>query len=364
MNGLMTIQQAKIYGKNELTSSPTPELDTAVLLQHITGFDKTHLLLNRDFELSSEQESDFLAAIEKRKTGFPIAYITGHKEFFGYDFYVTPDVLIPKPDTELLVELALDALEDKFRAKPDAIPTVCDMCTGSGCVGLSIAKTLSDKASEKKETTDYTDYTAGCKCDVSEDFRECGGAENSRSLSLTLVDISEKALEVARTNAERLLGRDERSNVPSQTAHCSLLTPHFSLLTPNSSLLTPHLSFVQSNLFENVLPTFDLIVTNPPYVPHSESVELLKDGRSEPLLALDGDVNEAGESSGSDDGLALIRRLVPQCYQHLNRNGVLIMETGEYNAEATAELFKEAGFRNIHIEYDMNEMMRDVVGVK
>ena len=312
----MTIQQAKIYGKSELTSSPTPELDTAVLLQHITGFDKTHLLLNRDYELTQKQEADFLTAIEKRKTGLPVAYITGHKEFFGLDFYVTPDVLIPKPDTELLVELALDALEDKFRAKPDAIPTVCDMCTGSGCVGLSIAKTLADKAGEKKETTDGTDYT------------------DSRRLSFTLVDISEKALAVARKNAERLISQKEM--------------PHF----------------VQSNLFENVLPTFDLIVTNPPYVPHSESLELLKDGRSEPLLALDGDVDEVGESSGTDDGLALIRRLVPQCYEHLNRNGGLIMETGEYNAEATAELFKQAGFRNVKIEYDMNEMMRDVVGVK
>ena len=330
MMRLMTIQEAKIYGKRELVSSPTPELDTAVLLQHITGFDKTHLLLNRDFDMTAEQEAFFRSSIEKRKTGFPVAYITGHKEFFGLDFYVTPDVLIPKPDTELLVELALDALEDKFRAKSDSIPTVCDMCTGSGCVGLSIAKTLSDKASEKKENTDYTDGT------------------DSRRLSLTLVDISEKALEVARTNAERLLGRDERSNVPKR----------------NFQLSTFNFHLVQSNLFENVLPAFDLIVTNPPYVPHSESVELLKDGRSEPLLALDGDVNEAGESSGSDDGLALIRRLVPQCYQHLNRNGVLIMETGEYNAEATAELFKEAGFRNIKIEYDMNEMMRDVVGVK
>ena len=348
----MTIQEAKINGKRELVSSPTPELDTAVLLQHITGFDKTHLLLNRDFCLTAEQKAEFLAAIERRKTGFPIAYITGHKEFFGLDFYVTPDVLIPKPDTELLVELAIDALEDKFRAKPDAIPTVCDMCTGSGCVGLSIAKTLSDKTSEKKETTDYTD---GCKCDVSEDFRECGGTEDSRSLSLTLVDISEKALEVARTNAERLLGRDERSDVLSQTAPC---------LTPHSSLLTPHLSFVQSNLFENVLPAFDLIVTNPPYVPHSESLELLKDGRSEPLLALDGDVDEYGEYDFTTDGLSLIRRLVPQCYEHLNRNGVLIMETGEYNAQETAELFKKAGFRNVRIEYDMNEMMRDVVGVK
>ena len=341
----MTIQEAKIHGKSELISSPTPELDTAVLLQHITGFDKTHLLLNRDFALTAEQKAVFLSSIEKRKTGLPVAYITGHKEFFGLDFFVTPDVLIPKPDTELLVELALDALEDKFRAKPEAIPTVCDMCTGSGCVGLSIAKTLSDKASEKKETTDYTD---GCKCDVSEDFRECGGAEDSRSLSLTLVDISEKALDIAKKNAERLLKLDERSNVPKR----------------NFQLSTFNFHLIQSNLFENVLPAFDLIVTNPPYVPHSESVELLKDGRSEPLLALDGDVNERGESSGSDDGLALIRRLVPQCYEHLNRNGVLIMETGEYNAEATAELFKEAGFRNIHIEYDMNEMMRDVVGVK
>ena len=306
----MTIQQAKIYGKNELTSSPSPELDVAVLLQHITGFDKTHLLLNRDYELTSEQEGDFQSAIERRKTGFPIAYITGHKEFFGLDFYVTPDVLIPKPDTELLVELALDALEDKFRAKPDMIPTVCDMCTGSGCVGLSIAKSLA--------------------------------ISNEKSISITLVDISEKALDVARKNAERLLFSDKDS-CQKAIAHCS---------------------FLISNLFENIPHTFDLIVTNPPYVPHSESVELLKDGRSEPLLALDGDVDLDGKPSGSDDGLGLIRHLVPQCYEHLNPNGLLIMETGEYNALEAAELFKSAGFRNVKIEYDMNEMMRDVLGVK
>lgn len=299
---IMTIQQAKIHGKNELTSSPTPELDVAVLLQHITGFDKTHLLLNRDYELNAGQEGEFLSAIERRKTGFPIAYITGHKEFFGLDFYVTPDVLIPKPDTELLVELALDALEDKFRAKPDIIPTICDMCTGSGCVGLSIAKNIK--------------------------------MSNEKSLAITLVDISEKALAVAKKNAERLIS--EKDSV----------------------------HFVQSNLFENIPHTFDLIVTNPPYVPHSESVELLKDGRSEPLLALDGDVDEYGVYDFTDDGLSLIRRLVPQCWEHLNRNGRLIMETGEYNAEETAELFKQAGFRNVKIEYDMNEMMRDVVGVK
>ena len=312
----MTIQEAKLYGKNQLASSPTPELDTAVLLQHITGFDKTHLLLNRDFELSGEQESDFLAAIEKRKTGFPVAYITGHKEFFALDFLVTPDVLIPKPDTELLVELALDALEDKFRANPASIPTVCDMCTGSGCVGISINAELRMQNAE---------------------------------LKMTFVDISEKALEVAKKNAQRLLGMGEPSD------QCPV--PHYELSIMNCA-------FVQSNLFENIPHTFDLIVTNPPYVPHSESLELLKDGRSEPLLALDGDVTENGEYARTEDGLSLIRRLLPQCYEHLNRNGVLIMETGEYNAQETAELFRQAGFRNVRIEYDMNEMMRDVVGVK
>ena len=312
----MTFQEAKLYGKNQLASSPTPDLDTAVLLQHITGFDKTHLLLNRDFELSGEQKSDFLAAIEKRKTGLPVAYIIGHKEFFGLDFLVTPDVLIPKPDTELLVELALDALEDKFRANPASIPTVCDMCTGSGCVGISINAELRMRNAE---------------------------------LKMTFVDISEKALEVARKNAQRLLGTGE----PSDQCPVS----HYELSIMNCA-------FVQSNLFENIPHTFDLIVTNPPYVPHSESLELLKDGRSEPLLALDGDVTENGEYARTEDGLSLIRRLLPQCYEHLNRNGVLIMETGEYNAQETAELFRQAGFRNVRIEYDMNEMMRDVVGVK
>ncbi len=332
----MTIQQAKIHGKNELTSSPTPELDVAVLLQHITGFDKTHLLLNRDYELTTEQEEGFLATIEKRKTGFPIAYITGHKEFFGLDFYVTPDVLIPKPDTELLVELALDALEDKFRAKPGMIPTVCDMCTGSGCVGISLAKAFSEKNQENFP-------------------------------KFTLVDISEKALAVARKNAERLLGTSEAKSRKESDERSDVQTPGGrAKQSPENSFRFPlsTFHFIRSNLFENVLPTFDLIVTNPPYVPHSESVELLKDGRSEPLLALDGDVDLDGKPSGTNDGLGLIRHLVPQCYEHLNRNGVLIMETGEYNAEATAELFKQVGFRNVRIEYDMNEMMRDVVGVK
>lgn len=312
----MTIQEAKINGKNELTASPTAALDTEVLLQHITGYDKTHLLLHRDDELTAAQEERFCAALTKRKTGFPIAYITGHKEFFGYDFYVTPDVLIPKPDTELLVELALAAIEDKQAAHPGRGITVCDMCTGSGCVGISI-HAEAQKRAQAHLTTD------AC------------------TLATTLVDISEKALEVARTNASRLLAAPQPATVPNCELH-----------------------FVQSNLFENIPHTFDLIATNPPYVPHTQARELLTDGRSEPLLALDGDVTETGEESGTDDGLFLIRRLIPQCYAHLAANGVLLMETGEYNAEEAAGLCEQAGFRNVHIERDISGQLRIVCGVK
>ncbi len=296
----MTIQEAKNYGKSNLLSSPSPVLDTEVLLQHITGFDKTHLLLNRDFSLTEKQEEAFREAVEKRKTGLPVAYITGHKEFFGLDFFVSPHVLIPKPDTELLVELALGSLSGISESFQESGLEVCDMCCGSGCVGISILR-------------------------------------NFPGLNMTFADISDKALEIAEKNAERILANKDDCN----------------------------LSFVLTNLFEKIPDKkFRMIVTNPPYVPHDQSLDLLTDGRSEPILALDGDVDQAGSFCGTNDGLSLIRRLIPQCFDHLEASGILIMETGEYNAEESALLFEKAGFTNVYIDRDLNGMLRDVSGTK
>ena len=98
--------------------------------------------MNNTTELTSEQSAWLAEAVEKRKTGLPVAYITGHKEFYGYDFTVTPSVLIPKPDTEILVEKALDEIISKMDAHPDIVLSICDMCTGSGCIGLSVLKQL------------------------------------------------------------------------------------------------------------------------------------------------------------------------------------------------------------------------------
>lgn len=321
----MTIQQAKKTGKTLLTHSPTAELDVSVILQSITGFSKTQLLLNRDFELSAAQEELFLSDIKKRQTGLPVAYITQKKEFYGFNFFVNPDVLIPKPDTELLVDQALNTLAVLYQKIENAdgtlkkIPEICDMCSGSGCVGISVLKSLSEN----------------------------DGISVNNLPKLTFVDISKKALDITQKNAENLLGNGEKFKDLEK------------LKSPLSKV-----RILQSNLFENVPFTFDMIITNPPYVPHDEALELLTDGRSEPLLALDGDVNVNGEYSGTKDGLALIKRLVPQCYEKLVRGGLLVMETGEYNAEETAELFVKEGFKNVRIEKDLNDMLRNVCGEK
>lgn len=290
----------------------TASLDVDLILSHFLEKDRTWILFHRDFEIDEKSAEKINFAVEKRKTGLPIAYITNQKEFYGSNFYVDESVLIPKPDTELLVDLAVDSLLDKYFSAREKgasfVPIVCDMCAGSGCVGISVLRELS-KHSEIP-------------------------AENLPKI--LFADLSLNALEIAQKNAEKIL-KDE---------------------------LLSRVRFIQTNLFEQIPFTFDLIATNPPYVPHSESVALLVDGRSEPLLALDGDVDEHGNSSGTDDGLAIIKRLVPQSYAHLSRNGVLIMETGEYNAQETAVLFKKSGFRNVRIELDLSQKMRDVVGVK
>ncbi len=292
----------------------TPELDADIILEHILKRNRTWIMVHREHELSAEEEKAFSDAMAQRCSGLPVAYITGHKEFYGYDFTVTPDVLIPKPDTEILVEQALSSLGLRYAAASLAgggyskIPAVCDMCSGSGCVGLSILRSLFDN----------------------------DGIDEWDLPKVTFADISTKALAITEKNASALLEGE----------------------------LLHHVRFVQTNLFDNVPWKFDIIVTNPPYVPHSVSLDLLKDGRSEPILALDGDVSDEGDYAGTDDGLALIRRLVPQCYEHLAPGGELFMETGEYNAEETALFFKEAGFHSIRIEEDLNGMKRNVCGIK
>ena len=311
----MTLQNLKSQIIKELSQvSPSAKLDAEVLLSYSLGFSKTELLLKRDYEIPADKEAWLLDATSRRATGLPVAYITGHKEFYGYDFFVTPDVLIPKPDTEILVERAVDVILSMMDARGENLLTVCDMCTGSGCIAVAVAKTLLEDERVAPEQLP----------------------------KFTLADISEPALDIARRNATALL-----------SAHGSLVMSRF--------------NFVRTNLFDAISEAikYDVILSNPPYIPHTMVDELLQDGRSEPRLALDGDITLEGDrvreadGQAKDDGLEIIRNLIPQAQAHLAPRGTVLMETGEYNAEATAALAEAAGF-NTEIHRDLEGQLRVV----
>ena len=297
----MKITEFKKSAVDDLTPfSTTPQLDADVLIQHAFSYSKTELLLNLDKPIDNEKLAWLNDAVSKRKKGFPIAYITCHKEFYGYDFFVTPAVLIPKPDTEILVERAIDIIITKMEVQQNKILTVCDMCTGSGCIALSVLKSL-------KENHDIP---------------------KSMLPKFTLADISQPALEIAKKNAESLL--------------------------PQTDIVR----FIQTNLFEMLPHSFDVILSNPPYIPHKMVDVLLKDGRGEPRLALDGDVKLDGTRCG-DDGLEIIRNLIPQAKAHLSPRGTILIETGEYNAENAEKIAQSFGFKT-RIHKDLEGQLRIV----
>ena len=311
----MTLQNLKSQIIKELSQvSPSAKLDAEVLLSYCLSFSKTELLLKRDYEVPSDKEVWLKEALTRRAAGLPIAYITGHKEFYGYDFIVSPDVLIPKPDTEILVERAVDVILSKMDARGKNLLTVCDMCTGSGCIAVAVAKTLlEDERVAPEELPKFT-----------------------------LADISQPALDIAQRNAESLLGQ-------------------------YGGLVKSRFNFVRTNLFDAISEAikYDVILSNPPYIPHTMVDELLLDGRSEPRLALDGDITLEGDralteaGSPADDGLEIIRNLISQAAAHLAPMGSLLMETGEYNAESAAELAEAAGF-NTEIHRDLEGQLRVV----
>lgn len=272
----------------------SPVLDANILLCHFLNLSKTALICN-DSRILTETELEIIQkGIEKRLSGLPVAYITKHKEFFGYDFYVDQNVLIPKPDTELLIEQALLAVDKAFVTAPEkkADYKIADVCTGSGCIAISVLKTLFQK------------YRASIKVAAS--------------------DISKAALAVAEKNANTLLSKEERQNI----------------------------SFYQGDLFQAFSSSenqkFDMILSNPPYVPTNLTEELLSDGRSEPRLALDGD----------SDGLGIIRRLVEEAKNHLKKGGVFFLEAGEYNVEEAGKCLLNAGFTDIFIHKDLAGLLR------
>ncbi len=252
-----------------------PRLHAEVLAFHVLGCDRAYLFAHPERELTGAEQSQYDALIARRSAGEPLQYVTGHQEFWKADFLVSRDVLIPRPETEHLVEevlaLAATAGAASAAAYPHSAPLspphlkIIDVGTGSGAIAVTLA-------------------------------RELPQAE------IHAVDLSPAALEVARRNAERLGAR-----------------VHFAQ------------SDVLAGVLENVAheASFDFVVSNPPYVGLNEQdkvQEVVK--RHEPQMAL----------YAGPDGLDVIRRLIPQAFAALRPGGWLLMEIGYTQSEAVMAL--------------------------
>ena len=320
-------------------------LDADVLLQHFLNKPRAWLFAHDDTDISPIREA-FCKAVERRCTGLPIAYITGEKDFWGLPFHVSPDVLIPKPDTELLVERSLVIIREKAAAlRQDQTLFILDPCTGSGCVAISILHTLE--------------------------------AEGIRNICCIAADISPAALAIARLNAQRLLSAETQTRLYIIEGDMRTLPETIARLKKTPRLDTNRFPEAETGIFpgtvfseercsfdeatgrvfsSTLFPTilrFDLIAANPPYVPSALTQELLKDGRNEPALALD----------GGSDGLDFIRILTNNTRTVLNCNGVLLSEAGEYHAQAASKLFETAGFSDVRIHQDLAGQDRLIEGV-
>lgn len=267
-------------------------MDADCILKQALKISREEIFLNPGFPVSKKQYRKIRRCLSKRKKGLPIAYITGNKEFYGYDFYVNKAVLIPKPDTEILVEKALEKTTGSF--PKDRTLRVLDLCAGSGAIGISF-------------------FLEAVKHDI--------------SCEMVFSDISSKALKVCRKNLKFHSGREPSLNKRTRILKGNLLTQVLKTYGKES---------------------FDLILTNPPYVPEKTSRELLKDGRAEPFLAL----------NGGTDGLDLIRKLIPEAQRLLVTGGLIFLESGETQTEAISRYFLEKGFCSIIRHKDLEGQFR------
>lgn len=261
------------------------KLDAALLMAHALSLSREQVVLSPGRVLDDNEISGFFTLVARRQQCEPVAYITGKKEFWGLDFYVTRDTLIPRPDTETLVEAALKfAKVGKTQAKPT---TLLDIGTGTGCLLIALLKELPESWG-------------------------------------TGVDNSERALRVAKENAKR-------QNIEKRA------------------------EFIQSHWCDALDGTFDLILSNPPYIADNDMATLMPDvARFEPRAAL----------AAGADGLAAYRVLAPQVAARLNPGGYAFFEVGQGQAGHVEELFERQGLKALEPAKDMAGITRCVIAEK
>jgi len=273
---------------------PSAPLAAELLLMHTLGRDRTWLYAHSEQELDAATRERYFSLIARRASGVPTQHLNGHQEFWGLDFEVTPDVLIPRPETEHVIEVVLERLAiaaGNAASQRDAAYRIADVGTGSGCIAVALA-------------------------------HEFPGAR------ITATDISAAALEVARRNAARH-GVESRIDF----VECNLLD---SLL--HESRLTNH----DSRLL-------DAIASNPPYIGRNEAATLAREVREhEPDTAL----------FGGETGTEMYAPLIAQAAALLKPDGILVLELGHNSAEHVSRLLTAPAWSDLALTSDLSGIKR------
>lgn len=276
---MKTYKDALEYGKQRLLECEIEDanLDAWLLLEYVSGISRSWYFVHEDEEISENDIEEYQILIEQRGKHIPLQQLTKEAYFYGMKFFVNENLLIPRQDTEVLVEQVLSLSKEKENLK------LLDMCTGSGCILLALLANL-------------------------------------KQASGTGVDLSEKALEVAQRNSKEL---------------------------------GIEVSWVQSDLFDKVSGSYDIIVSNPPYIETSVIEGLMDEVKLyEPRMALD----------GTEDGLFFYREITMQAGKYLKNNGILAFEIGYNQGKAVSEFMKENGYKEVQVLQDLAGLDRVVTG--
>ena len=274
----MTINEIKkqcleILKQNNIKDS---ELKVKLIISKVLNVNKEYLITHNDEEVREELKKEIVFNTFKLLQGEPIQYIINNQAFFGLDFFVDKNVLIPQPDTEILVEEVI-SISQKYN-KPD----ILDLCTGSGAIAIVLKKNIPEAI-------------------------------------ITATDISKNALKVAQINKEK-----------------------------NNT----QIKLIKSNMFKKIKNTFNIIVSNPPYIKTKVIKTLDKEVQNEPIIALD----------GGQDGLKFYKTIIKQAYKYLKEDGFLCLEIGYDQKEEVMNLIKESNkYNNIYSKKDLSGNDRIII---
>ena len=267
----MTIKQAITKGMIMLKSNnvESPKLKARLLLQYVLDKPRQYIIVYDNKEIDKQQQWQYFVNIEKLTKGVPLQHITHRQEFMKMDFFVDENVLIPRPDTEILVEEVIK-IAQKYNS-----PRILDLCTGSGAIAISLKKFIPNA-------------------------------------DIIAVDISEKALEIAKRNAEKLEAK---------------------------------INFVKSDLFDKLdNKKFDIIVSNPPYIRKDEIKKLSEEVQKEPKIAL----------NGGEDGLDFYRIITEQAINYLKSGSFLCFEIGYNQKNDVIKIIEDKqNYKNTYCKKDL-----------